>query len=51
MKKVFELHVNGKFTQYLRPSETHLLRWDAEIEFKLIPVKINDKDYKIHFGL
>ena len=40
MKKVFELSVNGKFLQYLLPSEVRLLKWDEEKIFTLTPVKI-----------
>ena len=50
-KKVFELLINGKFSQYLKPSEVRLLKWDKELEFTLIPVVISTEKYNIYFGL
>jgi hypothetical protein len=50
MKKVFELHINGKFSQFLLPSEIKLLKWDSDRIFTLKPVEITMARYKIEFG-
>jgi len=49
MKQVFELHINGKFSQYLMKSEVRLIKWEKEFRFgylhlkSLIKVKKGDK--------
>lgn len=50
-KKVFELLINGKFSQYLKPSEVRLLKWDNEMKFTLIPVSLSIEKYKLYFNL
>lgn len=50
-KKVFMLLINSKFSQYLKPSEVRLLKWDRDIQFTLIPVKISIERYNLKFGL
>jgi hypothetical protein len=50
MKKVFELQINGKFVQYLNPSEIRLLKWEENNIYILTPVKISINDYKLFFG-
>lgn len=49
-KKVFELHINGKFFQYLLPSEVKLLKWEHDQEYTLKPINMSKEHYKIHFG-
>ena len=49
-KKLFELHINGKFTQYLLPSEVKLLKWEQCLEFKLIPVMVTTDRYNNVLG-
>jgi len=50
MKKVFELHINGKFIQYIGKSELHLLKWIEGDIFTLKPVEITKEKYSAHFG-
>lgn len=50
MKKVFELSINGKFTQYLMLSEVKLLKWDIDLIFTLKPAEITKAHYNIVFG-
>ena len=50
MKQVFELYINGKFTQYLMKSEVRLLKWDKFEVITLIPVEMDEAKYKFWFN-
>jgi hypothetical protein len=46
MKKIFELQINGKFTQYILPSEIKLIKWEKGLIFTLTPTEITNEHYK-----
>lgn len=50
MKKVFELAINGKISQYLLPSEIRLLKWDDGKVYTLTSVKVTNEFYFRTFG-
>lgn len=49
-KKLFELAINGVFSQYLLPSEIKLLKFDIEIVFTLTPIEVTEERYKLILG-
>jgi hypothetical protein len=50
MKRLFELSINGKFSQYLMPSEVKLLRWEDGIKYTLTPVLVTIEKYNSVLG-
>ena len=51
MKKAFELLINGKFSQYLKPSEVKLIKWEEGLSITLVPVMITFDKWKFAFGI
>ena len=51
MKKAFELQINGKFIQHLKPSEVHLLKWEKDYTFTLTPVLLTKEQYSRIFNI
>lgn len=50
MKRVFKVYINGNFTQYLKPSEVRLIKWEEGLRIELVAVLISEAAYKANFG-
>ncbi len=50
-RRVFEVYINGRRTQYLKPSEINLIRWEPGLDIRLVATELASSSYRVLFGL